>query len=266
MTELARALKEFRRFSDIYYWKTAYIIAQNAIMRQYRNSFLGMTWTVLQPLMQVMIFAIVMPLIMRFPVENYVLYLVISFPLWAFMSMSLVQSSQSIILQAETLKRCIVSSTVFPIADVLKYLYTYLVSFGTMYVFCLLFVVPWDPVLWLLPFYLLPVIVIVMALSVAISFLAPYIRDIGEVMLVGTNVMFWLTPVVYPIEAVPAEVQGWFWLNPFFIMMHPIHDIVYRQTFPGAGLTLALLALTGATIAASYSVYRLCRRNYVYYL
>lgn len=264
--QMAMALKEFRRFTDIYYWKTAYIIAENAILRQYRNSFLGVTWTVVQPLTQVTIFSIVMPLLMRFPVDHYVLYLVVSFPLWAFISMSLVKASESITLQAETLKRCIVSSTVFPVADVLRNLYTYLVSFGAMYLFCLLFVVPWNPMLWLLPIYLLPLVVIIMALAVAIAFLAPYVRDIGELVLVGMNVTFWLTPLVYPLEAVPDEVRDWFWLNPFFVMINPIHDIIYRQAFPSVFATLALLGLTLAAVAVSYGIYRLCRRNYVYYL
>lgn len=261
-----QAIREFSRFTDRYYWQTAYIIAQNSIIRQYRNSFLGLTWTVLQPLMQVIIFAIVMPLIMRFPVENYVLYLVTSYSLWLFIASTLVQSSNSIINQAETLKRCIVSSTVFPISDVLRYFYTYLVSFSTMYFFCVLFIVPLDPVLWLLPVYLLPVIVILMALSVAIAFIAPYVRDVGEFMLVGMNVMFWMTPVIYPLEAVPEEVRPLYWLNPFFIMMHPIQRIVYNQEAPGFGATLALLTLTAAIVIGSYTVYRLCRRNYVYYL
>lgn len=261
-----QALREFRRFADRYYWLTAYMLAQNSITRQYRNSFLGMAWTVLQPLMQVTIFAIVMPLIMRFPVENYVLYLIVSYPLWAFISVTLIQSSNSIINQAETLKRCVVSSTVFPIADVLRNLYTYFISFTTMYAFSLVFLTPFHSIVLLFPLFLLPIVIIVMAVAVAVAFVAPYIRDIGEFMLIGMNVMFWLTPVIYPLEAIPESVQGWFWLNPFFVMMHPIHEIIYHHRLPGIGAMLALLALTGLAVAVSYAIYRVCRRNYVYYL
>lgn len=260
------SLREFKRFSDRYYWMTAFLIAQNAIARQYKNSFLGMVWTMILPLVQVIILSLVMPMIMRFPTQNYVLYLVTSFPLWNFISTSLIQSSSSITNQAETLKRCVVSSTVFPVADVLKGFYTYAVSFATMYGFCLLFLVTFDPLLFLLPLYLLPVVMTVMALSVAISFVSPYIRDTAELMLVGMNIMFWLTPVVYPLAVVPEDMRFWFWLNPFYLMMHPAHQIVYEHQLPGAGITLALIALTAAAIAASYAVYRVCRRNYVYYL
>ena len=260
------ALREFRRLTDRYYWQTAFMIAQNNITRQYKNSFLGMAWTVLQPLTQVAIFALVMPLIMRFPVQNYVLYLIISYPLWNFFAATLIQSSHSILNQAETLKRCVVSSTVFPIADVLKNLYTYLVSFATMYLFCVLFLAPFDPIVLLLPVYLLPVIAALMALAVAVAFVAPYIRDIGEFTLIGMNVIFWLTPVVYPLEAVPEQVRHWFWLNPFFIMMHPVHELVYYHRLPDAFSTLALLTFSAAAIAAGYAIYRVCRRNYVYYL
>jgi ABC-type polysaccharide/polyol phosphate export permease len=75
-----------------------------------------------------------------------------------------------------------------------------------------------------------------------------------------------LTPVVYPYQSVPTDVQWVFWLNPFFIMMYPVQELVYMNEMPGFGATLALLILTLATVAVSYTVYRLCRRNYVYYL
>ena len=70
---------------DRYYVQTVFIIARNALERQYRTSFLGIGWMLAMPIMQVAIFAIIMPVIRSTPHESdYVLYLVSTFPLWSF--------------------------------------------------------------------------------------------------------------------------------------------------------------------------------------
>lgn len=258
--------KEFTRLFDPYYWKTAVLIAQNQLAKQYRNSFLGILWTLMQPLTMAGVYSLIMPLIMRFPQEDYLLFICCSLPLWIFISTTLSGASHSILAQGETLKRCMISSTVFPVADVLKAVYTFCISFLTMYTVASVIVWRFDPIVFLIPLYLLPVLVIVMALSVGIAFVAPYLRDVGEMILMSMNILFWLTPVLYPITAVPErfrDLMGW---NPFYIMIHPVQTLAFTHSLPTAADTLRLLALMLLAIAAGYAVYRQCRRNYVYYL
>jgi lipopolysaccharide transport system permease protein len=263
---LRSMLGEFSILLDRYYLMSVLLIAHNSISRQYRDSILGVVWMLILPLMQVVIYAVIMPLIMRTPVENYVLYLVTTFPLWSFIASSLVSSTKSLVTQAETLKRCTVSKTIFPVADVLRQFYTCLVSYFVMLVFAMLWQWHWNPYVLLLPFYLIPVLVSITALSVGISFVAPYVRDVTECIIVGTNIMFWFTPVVYPITMIPAHLQPWFYLNPFYILMRPSYLLGYMGEIPGVADTLMLLGVTTASVAFGYSVYRLCRRNFIYYL
>lgn len=263
---LARYVPEWARIRDKYFWLTAFIIAKNAVMRDYQNSFLGVLWTVILPLIQVVIFAIIMPLIMARPIENYPVYLVASFPLWAFMSSTIVVASQTIIGQAETIKRCMVSSVIFPIADIMKQFYTYLVSFITMYLFCLVFYHTFNPVILWLPLLLPPIVISVMAVSIAISYVAPYVRDVGYFMHMLVNVMFWFTPVVYPLHMVPEQYHWLYWFNPFYILMHPVQQLVFAQTLPDMADIAGMLIVTFISVFLSFLLYRACRRNYVYYL
>lgn len=260
------ALTEFKRLIDIYYWRTAVLIAQNQLSKQYRNSFLGILWSLLQPMTMAAVYTIIMPMIMRFPMQNYILYIITSLTLWNFMYQSLITAGYSLIYQAETLKRCIISSTVFPVADVMKNTYTYFVSFGVMYFMVSLLVVPPHWTIILLPIYFLPVLVTIMALSIAISFAAPYVRDVSEAIAMGLNILVWATPVYYPLSALPEGVRWLFQLNPFYMLLHPIQVLVYEQRIPDFGATFALLWLTTLTVVLSYGIYRKCRTNYVYYL
>ncbi len=265
-SSLIQTLREFTRLFDIYYWKTAVMLASVHLSKQYRNSFLGMIWMLLQPLTMVIIYSIIMPLIMRFPDDKYILYVVTNMPLWMFISGTLVVASNSLLTQGETLKRCIISSTIFPIADVLKNGYTYLISFAVIYAFAVIFYYPFTPSVLLVPLYFIPVMLTVMALSIAIAFIAPYIRDVADLLTVITNFMFWLTPVVYPMSILPPKVQAMMQYNPFYILMRPIQKLEYEGVLPSLMDHLALGGVMFGSIAVSYVIYRICRRNYVYYL
>ncbi len=76
----AVSLRHFSILFDRYYWQTAFLIARNGLARQYRNSFLGMFWTLLQPLTMVAVYTAIMPMIIRTSASNYALYILISLP------------------------------------------------------------------------------------------------------------------------------------------------------------------------------------------
>ncbi len=261
-----KKLGQWSVFFDKYYWLTAIFIARHALGRQYRNSFLGIIWTTLQPMSMVMVFGIIMPMILHSSQENYLLYIICTLPLWGFMSSTLVGANFSLLAQAETLKRCIISSTTFPIADVFKSTYVYFISFTTMYVFAMFLGKPFSPYVFLWPLYFIPVLISVMAVSTGLAYAAPYVRDLGEALTVLMNVLMWFTAVVYPIDAVPEKVKHLIEMNPFFVLMSPLLELVYFQRLPSIELMLKVLCITVFSVAFGYLLYRQCRRNYVYYL
>lgn len=254
-------------FFDPYYWQTAVLIARNGLARLYRNSFLGILWMLFQPLSMALIYSIVMPMIVRSPTTNYVLYVLVSIPVWTFFSSSLIGASNSILANGETLKRCIVSSSVFPIADVLRTSYTFFIAFTTIYVAALVCRIAHpDWHVLLVPVFFIPVMVIIGSMAISLAFTAPYIRDIGDLVNVSMNMLFWFTPVVYQMDMLPDYAKSYMHLNPFFIMLHPIQMLAYGNTLPGWEAIRDLLILMIIAIFIGFNIFRVCRRNYVYYL
>jgi lipopolysaccharide transport system permease protein len=252
---------------DRYYVQTVFIIARNALERQYRTSFLGIGWMLVVPVMQIATFAIIMPIIRGTPHErDYVLYLVSTFPLWSFIIGSLMKSTTTLIVEAETIKRSMVSTTVFPLSAVLQHFYTFLVSFVVMVAVWAVVSGRWHASMLLVPIYLVPVLIAVGAIAVAFAFLTPYVHDIPECVNVVASVLFWLTPVVYPITSVPARAQGWYALNPVYLLMRPISQLTYAGSLPSLADTGACLAVAAAAVAVAVAVHRRCGRNFVYYL
>jgi ABC-type polysaccharide/polyol phosphate export permease len=256
----------FRRFFDKYYFLTIYIITRNNIARQYRDSFLGIVWTVLQPTSQLLIYALIMPKVAHFDVQEYVPYLISSLLTWQLMLNVLTVTGNALLWQSETIKRCLVSKTIFPLAEVARFFYTYVVSFIVMYLFNICFIGSFHPTIFLLPLYLLPILIILAAASIALSFLTPYMRDVNDMMLVGMNMAFWLTPVVYPVSAFPAEHRWIFEFNPFYILIRPITSIIHLQQVPSLDIMLPVFGLTIVTVLVCYKIYLKCYKNFIYYL
>ncbi len=261
-----KSLRQFGIFLNPYYWRTVVLIARCNVNKQYRNSFLGILWTLLQPLSIIMVYVFIMPKILRYPVEHYLLYIVSTLPLWNFISSAIIGSNSSLLSHSQTLKRCIVSSTVFPVAEVLRLAYIYCLAFGSMF---LVAIVTGQPVSWhiaLVPLYLLPVLGAVMAIATGIAFLAPYIRDLGELLTVTFILLFWFSAVAFPMSLLPENVKVILEWNPFYIMMQPVISLVYYHTIPSTFDTLRLLAVFVLATLSGYTLYRLCRHNFVYYL
>lgn len=263
---MQHSAKQFRVFFDPYYWRTAVLIAKSNLVRQYRGSYLGMVWTLLQPMTMLLVYASVMPLLTRLPARDYSLYIICTLPLWGFIANTLVGASSSLLGQGETLKRCMISSSLFPVADVLRHVYIYAIAFSVMCLGALLFGLPIDWHALLVPLYFIPVLITVMALAIGIAYVAPYIRDIGEVVMVGMNVMMWFSAVPYPVEAMPEDYRGLMLWNPFYNLMHPVITLVYGRAIPDIESVLRLLIIMGISIALSFVLYRVFRRNFVYYL
>lgn len=257
---------EFKLLLQPIYYRTAALIAQNLLARGYRNSFLGILWSLMHPLVQVSIYAIIMPFIFQLPVERYPLYLICTIAIWGYIAGTLTVAGNSVLNNEATIKRCIVSVTIFPFADVLKQTYNFAIAFTVMYLASMLLFHYVNPWVLLVPLYIIPLVIALVAVSTALAFITPYVRDIGELVTVGLNVAFWFTPIVYPVDRVPDAYRWLFEYNPFYVMMRPLIQLAYEHQLPDMHATLSMLGLTAFAVIASYLIYRRCRYNFVYYL
>ncbi len=258
--------EQFKLFINPYYWRSAVLIASCGVARQYRNSFLGALWLLLPSIAMMCIYTLIMPTIMHSDPRTYATYLLATLPLWTFLSVSLSSSTYSLIANAETLKRCMISSSVFPVADILKNAYSYMVGFIGMAVIALLIGLPLSWHVFLLPLYFIPVLLTVMCLCVGIAYVVPYVQDLKDAIIIAMNMLIWVSAVLYPITMLPAKAQKIMEWNPLYILLEPSITLVYRQQIPDAFVLLKLWIVMCLSLAFGYTLYRIGGRNYVYYL
>jgi lipopolysaccharide transport system permease protein len=257
---------DFRKLSNKYYILSAFYLAKVMLGKQYRDSFLGWAWSLLQPTVQIIVYALVFSIIMRFPQKDYAFYLVSGILPWNFMSISIITSCNSLIGRAGTLKQTLISRTIFPVADVLKNFYTFLFAFVAMYGFSLIFFTDFKWQVLLLPVAFLPIFITVISISVVVSFITPYVRDIGEFINMFFLSSFFLTPIIYPISIMPEKYHYLFNFNPMYILIKPVQEVVYYGIVPNLKWLAVSFALSFVIAFMSYILQKALRKNVVYYL
>lgn len=265
---IARSIaRDLRYLFDYQYIASIVFLTGVSLKREYRESFLGILWTLVQPAMHITILSVVFSKIMRFPLENYALYLMCGLLPWTLLTNSFTGGAQSLIARAGLLKGgCVLPKSMFIFSDVFNKVYVFLVSFVTMYLIVGIFFAEIHPSALWFPIVALPTILTCIFASVAFAYLAPYVKDLSHVLTIVMTALFWTVPIVYPITAVPEDKMIFFEINPFYILIRPIQELVHNQAFPSMGDLLLAFMVSFLAAIVSWVVYKLLRKRVVYYL
>jgi lipopolysaccharide transport system permease protein len=183
------------------------------------------------------------------------------------MATSLSTAANSLVSRENILKRYKTSKVMFIISDIAINIFTLGCSLLAMYLlFIILYFKSLSVIILLAPIVILPFIIAVMAVSVAVGFLAPYLRDIPQILTLALTTLYWSVPIVYPYSIVPQAKQYLFEYNPLFLLIRPLQVLFIEQRFPDPIHMIKASIVTGISIIVSYFIYRKLSRNVIYYI
>ena len=185
-----------------------YLVRRDLKVR-YRRSFLGVAWTMLQPLLMMSVLYLVFSAFFHssFDLYGYQVYALAGIMFWNFFQQSIIASMNSLRGNAGILRKLPVPCAVFPIATVLSGLLNLSLALVPLGVIML---VSGHPLTWALAF--LPVAMVLAALftlgvGLLLSPLAVFFHDVTELVGVGLTLLMYLTPLFYPMAIVPEPVS-----------------------------------------------------------
>ncbi|SEB28287.1 ABC transporter permease [Paenibacillus sp. 276b] len=199
---------------------------------RYKGSFLGFLWTFVNPLLQLAVYSIVFPLILRNNQENYPMFLFVALLPWLFFTSSIQGATTSVVNGANLVKKIYFPRIILPLSVVCTNLMNYI--FGLIIVFpaLLLSKVPLTfNILWL-PIVL--IIEFIFALSLSLIFSALYVRfrDLEHIVGILTMVWFYLTPIVFAIDIFPKIVADIVAYNPMVPIINAFRDVLLYGNAP----------------------------------
>jgi len=254
------------------YLLSVFLLTKLSLENQYRNSYLGVIWLLLQPAFYITVLSIAFTYILRFDMDDgpYSLYLMSGLLSWTLLLSSWAGSAVSLTGRENVFKRCVLPKSMFVIADVLVQTYTFFISFIAIQLVVGIFIAGYiHTTVLFLPLVMIPLIITCFAGGIAISYLAAYLRDVGQLVTMLFNGLFWLTPLVYPFKLVAhVDILGVnpFELNPFFILIRPIQNVVYFGVLPTTTDMINATAVTLVIAVASYFIHHNLRKDVIYYL
>jgi ABC-type polysaccharide/polyol phosphate export permease len=242
-----------------YSWKA--ILSQSVILTKanlktrYRNSFAGYLWVIISPLMTYMVQGYVFKMIFKIPMDNYFLFLLFGLIPWLFFSQTLEMVTTCFHYNGRLLK----STPVHPASLILaqgwdNIINSFLVMTLVLGLLSLSGEVPWSKI-YLYPLPYISLLVSTVALGFWLSSLHARFFDVKFVLSFCLNILFFLTPVIYPENYVPAGFKFLLYGNPVYYLLRPWRALLESGPSPIFWLSLAqsfTLALMSVILATYY--------------
>jgi lipopolysaccharide transport system permease protein len=213
-------------------------LVTSELKARYKNSALGFVWSLLNPLGMMLVFTVVFgTLLPNKTVDKYPLFLLCGLLPWNFFSAAVMGSINSVVANANLVKKVYFPREVLPIAGVLAQLVNFLLAFIVLFVALLIFRAHFSPWLWLLPLVILIETCFALGIALIVSTLNVFYRDTIMIMDVVMLAWFFLTPIVYSIDNLPktsyvfgfaVDVHRWAYiLNPLASLINMYRDLLY---------------------------------------
>ena len=229
---------------------------------KYKNSVLGVLWSFLYPLLQIAVYAIVFPLIMRSNMENYTVFVCCGLIPWNFFSTAISRSSFTMIENGNILKKVYFPREILPISVVTSEAVNFVISTIIILAFVLgtgmglTWYVIFYPVILLIQYILLT------GISLFVSSITVYFRDLEHIIGIILMAAFYGTPIVYKLEQLPHSLQILMQLNPMTHIINGYRDIFYYHQMPNMKALLILLGISLALTVVGYFIFKKLQKGF----
>lgn len=223
---------------------------------KYRRSILGVLWTLLNPLLMMIVLSVVFSNIFKFQVENYSLYILSGQVIFNFFSESTSSAMSAIINNAPLIKKVYIPKYLFVLSRIASCVVNVMASFCALILVMIFTGAKLHYTIFLLWLPLSILIVFAIGVGLILAATAVKFRDIIHLYGVFITALTYLTPVIYPISILPAKIRFFVELNPLTGILNMFRNLMFYNTLPSAG-QCATSILTAAAM--------LCLGMYVFY-
>ncbi len=241
---------------------------RNNVRARYSQAVLGVIWIILLPLAQAAIMAFVFSQFVRIPVGDvpFITFYLAALAPWTFIHNSVVQGSVSIINQMTLINQVYFPREIVPLVKLGETALDALLTFAALVVVSLLYgVLP--NIHWLaLPLLALILFAGTFGLALLLSMLTVYVRDVPQLTFVALQLLFYVTPIIYPADFIPDRLRPILMLNPLVPLIQSFRDvIVYQRPVDLISLYYPTV-FAAALLFAGYSTFKAYERRFTDYV
>jgi lipopolysaccharide transport system permease protein len=200
-----------------------------SIKSRYRKTWAGFIWVILNPLLMFGVQSLVFKKFLRLDIPDYFLFLLGGLLPWIFLNTTIQMGTPVFVTQSQLLRSFKINPLVILSSQVIDCFLNFLASFILILLPLYLLSDRSFLSLLLLPIALIPLFLGTLGLTITLSILNVFFRDLNFVMGFFFSLLFFLTPVFYPKEFVPHEYQWMISFNPIIYLIDPFRSVIYQN-------------------------------------
>ena len=225
------------------------------VRSKYKNSFLGVMWSFLNPLLQIVVYAIIFSLILKNKQENYAIFLCCGIIPWTFFAIAINKSAFTLIENGNIIKKVYFPREIIPISVVTAETINFLISTLIILGFTVIGGIGISKFILFYPIILGVQYVIILAFSFIVSSICVYFRDLQHFIGIILQLLFYAAPIVYSQDTIPAEYQWILKYNPMTYIINAYRDIFYYQKLVNFMPLIILFVIGILTCVVNYKIF-----------
>jgi lipopolysaccharide transport system permease protein len=228
-----------------------YTLSKREVMGRYQGSYGGIFWSFLNPVFMLIVYTFVFSVVFKARWSSggdskteFALILFSGLIVYSFFSECVNRAPSLILENVNYVKKVVFPLEILPLVSISSAFFHFFISFLVWLIFYVVFFGAPQASIALLPLVLLPLVFFTMAMSWVLASLGVYLRDIGQVIGVLTTALMFVTPIFYPISALPAEFQNLMHINPLTVVVESTREVLIWGKMPNLQLWIIQLAVS----------------------
>lgn len=251
-------------FTEIWQRRSLIVLfAFNEVKLRYRNSILGFLWTFLEPLLMLSILYFVFTSIFKNTIEDYPLYLLLGLIMWYMFSRSTSGGLTSLLDKAAIIQKVYFRREVVVISSCLSAFIMMCFEFGAFAIFAGALQFKPSITIFLLPIVMADLFILSLGISLILSVLNVYFRDIKFIWQVAIQAGFFITPIFYKLDIFPEKTRWILNLNPMVSILDISRNVVLYGTLPNLNSVFYLIGITAVIFVIGYAFFRMKQKHIV---
>ncbi|EIV6644747.1 ABC transporter permease [Klebsiella aerogenes] len=214
-------------------------LTRREITGRYKGSLFGILWSFFNPIFMLVVYTFVFSFIFnaRWSVEStskaeFALVLFAGLIVFNFFSECAIKAPGTILSNVNYVKKVIFPLEILPIVNALSVLFHACVSISVWLIFYIIEIGFPHVTVLLFPIFLLPLFVFVLGIGWLLSSLGVFLRDVGQLISIFVTALMFLSPIFYPVTAIPEKYRPLLNLNPLAPAISQFREIFYWGTIP----------------------------------
>ncbi len=229
---------------------------------KYKQTALGYLWSLLNPILQLALLGTVFSHVVKWQTKDYTLFLFSGILVWNFFSSSLMLGAFCYIESEHFIRKIYLPKLLFPLNKVLFRMVDFLFSLVALSLLALVMGYTLRPTMVLLPPAIVLLFFFVLGLSVVAGVLTVYFRDVQYLINVGLQMLYFASPILYPITMMPEKLQGVLRANPLCAFLTLFQRIIYDGVAPspvewGVAIGVCFLSMLAGLLVLFFNEHKL---------